>query len=230
MEVVMSEKHILKNNDTKKNILLIGSNCIENKFIQREIAKSNDFSFNIEEPQCIEQAAQAKISDIVLISYLLLVDDKNIDASLSKVLSTRWIVYDVPKDLGKKAISEIQLFNCINLKGIIYQESPIEHLTRCLKSVSDGDFWLPRKVMAQMLSEVRPYTTKLQEAQAPLTKREIQIFKRLIKGASNLDISDELFISESTVKTHVYNIYKKLKVSNRKEAIRKAGYISEIDC
>ncbi|MFA0707864.1 response regulator transcription factor, partial [Vibrio sp. 10N.222.48.A3] len=62
-----------------------------------------------------------------------------------------------------------------------------------------------------------------------LTKREAQIFKRVIRGDTNLEISSELFISESTVKTHVYNIYKKINVTNRKEAIRKANFINSLE-
>lgn len=225
----MCSKAKLSNINDIKHILLIGGNCINNQFIQREIEKRVDLSFERQCTEDIEQSAKAKTPDIVLISYPLLANSKQIHLTLSKILSDKWIVYDVPKDIGQKAIAEIQLCNCINLKGIIYQDAPIEHLTRCLKTVCNDDFWLPRKVMAQMLSDVRPYAIKLQETQANLTKRELQIFKRLLKGASNLDISEELFISESTVKTHIYNIYKKLEVTSRKEAIRKAAYLSEID-
>ncbi|MBS9811960.1 response regulator transcription factor [Vibrio alginolyticus] len=122
-------------------------------------------------------------------------------------------------------VAETQLMYLIDLKGIIYQDAPIEHFTRCLKSVIDGDLWLPRKVMTEMITDIRPYALQLQAKQTHLTKREIQIFKLVIKGASNREISEDLFIAECTVKTHVYNIYKKLKVNNRKEAIQKASFI-----
>ncbi|MFA0465141.1 helix-turn-helix transcriptional regulator, partial [Vibrio sp. 10N.261.45.F1] len=78
-------------------------------------------------------------------------------------------------------------------------------LTRCLKTVCDDDLWLPRKLMSHILSNARSQTFKSQVILSTLTKREAQIFKRVIRGDTNLEISSELFISESTVKTHVYN-------------------------
>jgi DNA-binding CsgD family transcriptional regulator len=53
-----------------------------------------------------------------------------------------------------------------------------------------------------------------------ISAREQEIVNLLLKGKSNKEIEDTLFISLSTVKTHVYNIYKKLKVKNRVELLR----------
>ncbi len=55
-----------------------------------------------------------------------------------------------------------------------------------------------------------------------LTKREIEVLKSLANGLSNAEISDKLFISPETVKKHLYNIYKKLTVKNRHQAIMEA--------
>lgn len=55
-----------------------------------------------------------------------------------------------------------------------------------------------------------------------LTRREKEILKRIIKGKYNSDIAAEFFISKNTVKAHVSNIIKKLKVKNRSEAAVKA--------
>lgn len=52
-----------------------------------------------------------------------------------------------------------------------------------------------------------------------LTKRELEILKTIYDGKSNTQIAEELFISESTVKAHVYNTFKKMGVKNRAEAI-----------
>ncbi len=50
-----------------------------------------------------------------------------------------------------------------------------------------------------------------------LTSREITIVERLLKDHSNKDIGEQLFISESTVKKHIYNIFKKLEITNREQ-------------
>ena len=52
-----------------------------------------------------------------------------------------------------------------------------------------------------------------------LSKREQEILALILEGKSNQDIADELFISISTIKTHIYNIYRKLGVKNRLQVI-----------
>lgn len=57
---------------------------------------------------------------------------------------------------------------------------------------------------------------------AGLSKQEINVKELILQGKSNKEIANELFISLSTVKTHITNIYSKLKVSNRRELLQKA--------
>ena len=59
-----------------------------------------------------------------------------------------------------------------------------------------------------------------------LTTREKEILDKIAQGSRNKDIADELYISLHTVKTHIYNIFKKIDVSNRIQAVLwKAKYI-----
>jgi DNA-binding NarL/FixJ family response regulator len=52
-----------------------------------------------------------------------------------------------------------------------------------------------------------------------LSKREIEVLQELVNGLSNKEISEKLFISESTTKSHISNIYTKLDVNRRSQAI-----------
>lgn len=63
---------------------------------------------------------------------------------------------------------------------------------------------------------------KNQNSTADLSKQERNIQGLILAGMSNKEIANELFISLSTVKTHITNIYNKLQVSNRQELLRKA--------
>lgn len=56
----------------------------------------------------------------------------------------------------------------------------------------------------------------------PLSARELEVLGLLYRGFSNKEIAENLFISSSTVKTHTLNIYQKLEVANRTQAIVKA--------
>lgn len=55
----------------------------------------------------------------------------------------------------------------------------------------------------------------------PFTDRERDVLRLLVNGCSNRDIADKLFIGESTVKTHLRNVYAKLEVTNRVQAVHR---------
>lgn len=60
---------------------------------------------------------------------------------------------------------------------------------------------------------------KSKTALEPLTSKEKEVLQLAAKGFSNKDISEKLFVKEVTVKTHLNSIFKKLKVSNRTQAV-----------
>lgn len=55
-----------------------------------------------------------------------------------------------------------------------------------------------------------------------ITERELEVLELLALGGSNKEIAEQLFVAESTVKTHLINLYKKLNVERRTQAIQKA--------
>ena len=63
----------------------------------------------------------------------------------------------------------------------------------------------------------------------PLTQREKEVLKMVSQGASNAAIAEKLFVREVTVKTHLNSIFKKLKVSNRTQAVLLAMQMKIID-
>ena len=52
-----------------------------------------------------------------------------------------------------------------------------------------------------------------------LTIREREVLQTLLTGSTNLDIANQLFVSESTIKTHLYRAFRKIGVSSRGQAI-----------
>ena len=65
-------------------------------------------------------------------------------------------------------------------------------------------------------------------AQLELTKRELEILSLLAQGYSNQEIAAKLFVSLSTVKTHIQNLFEKLDVKRRIQAVEKAKRLSLI--
>jgi DNA-binding NarL/FixJ family response regulator len=68
----------------------------------------------------------------------------------------------------------------------------------------------------------------VQAAGAVLSQRELEVLRWLVAGASNREIGRRLYITESTVKRHVYNIFGKLSVRNRTQAAIKATQLGNL--
>lgn len=99
----------------------------------------------------------------------------------------------------------------LGVKDFINKSVEIEELLERIISVYKGNYKKIDKYIAD-----------------PLTKREIEVLKELIKGSSKKDIAKKLFISERTLYNHIANIYDKLRAKNIVEAYNKAmelGYI-----
>lgn len=84
-------------------------------------------------------------------------------------------------------------------------------------SIGAGLMCLPRQSSKSSL--VNASAQHEEEFMAELSNREREIVALLVKGHSNAEMASELFLSESTVKTHLRNTFKKLQVHNRAEAI-----------
>jgi LuxR family maltose regulon positive regulatory protein len=63
----------------------------------------------------------------------------------------------------------------------------------------------------------------------PLSERELEVLALVVEGYTNPEIADRLYIALSTVKSHINNIYGKLAVSNRVEAVTRTQELQLLD-
>ena len=80
-------------------------------------------------------------------------------------------------------------------------------------------------ISQQKSAEINPQ----QLLKSGISKREAEILLLINDGLSNQQIADKLFVSENTVKKHISNLFQKLQVERRTEAIRKAQELSIIN-
>jgi two-component system response regulator DegU len=121
-------------------------------------------------------------------------------------------------------ISESGLLELIKagVKGHLPTRSPAHALKKALRAVAEGEYWVGRNLIDTLCREVfKPCTSdeSVSSATALLTKREAEIVGLLSQGRKNKAIADRLSISEKTVKTHLANIYPKLKIHSRLQAV-----------
>ena len=114
--------------------------------------------------------------------------------------------------------------------GFIAKSSPREQMGKALQTILDGNVYLPPDIIRvdgqaqapQGDENVRPISPELLSS---LTRRQLLVLERMAKGESNKQIAFNLNIAETTVKTHVSAILRKLGVYNRIQAILSAGDI-----
>lgn len=99
-------------------------------------------------------------------------------------------------------------------KAYLLKDVEPEELFRCIRAVHSGEAYLQSKVAVRLAQRVHDES---------LTGREEQILKLLADGKSNRAIGQALFITESTVKSHLKSLFVKLDVTSRAEAVALAA-------
>jgi two-component system response regulator DevR len=110
-------------------------------------------------------------------------------------------------------------------KGYVVKEVDTSELLRAIRAVDQGENAFDPRSSSAM---VRGLTASSAPGETPLTPRELEVLRLLAHGLSNREISERLFIAETTVKFHVANVMRKLEVTRRSEAVYVASQLGAI--
>lgn len=103
------------------------------------------------------------------------------------------------------------------LYGVFRHDDDVSRLVEGVKAVLNGEQTAELSVMHPAMYAANHASEPVESS--PLTERECEILNELRCGATNMDIARALFISENTVRTHLYNVFRKLSVKNRTQAV-----------
>lgn len=119
--------------------------------------------------------------------------------------------------------SDEYIFDAIEAgaKGYLLKDASREDLFEAVCAVHRGESLIEPGVAARVLDRFSELSRQAGET-AVLSEREVEVLKLMASGAANKEIAASLSISESTVKTHVANIFQKLDVNGRTEAVTEA--------
>lgn len=98
--------------------------------------------------------------------------------------------------------------------GYIIKEMEADELVQSITHVINGETVIHPNILEVIDSE-----GEMPHEKNALSAREIEVLKEIVKGKSNKEIGETLFVSEKTVKTHVSHILNKLEVSDRTQAV-----------
>ena len=107
----------------------------------------------------------------------------------------------------------------LGVRGVVLKEMTPRLLVQCIRKVHAGEPWLERRTAARAFETLLRREAGAREISKVLTAREIEVARLASMGLRNKAIGDRMSISEGTVKTHLHNIYEKVRVQSRAELV-----------
>jgi len=214
-----SKKSGAKSLDSR-DVHIIGQHRFQNELMAFYLKSEIGVKCSVSEPPFNIDTKNIKSSDQ---SALILIEcqGKNPEALLSEfkagdnniTAGHRVALFNVDHGQGieEKAVA-------LGVKGIFYGEDPIGTLQKGIQAIFDGELWISREILTKYVTQTRAKHNPAEKDKALLTSREIEILTMISTGTKNEEIAERLFISPNTVKTHIYNIFKKINVPNRLQA------------
>jgi DNA-binding NarL/FixJ family response regulator len=104
--------------------------------------------------------------------------------------------------------------------GFVLKDDPPEQLLAAIRVVAGGEALLSPAITKRVIKQF----TRMPRPEPPrqldeLTERELEVFRLIARGLSNAEIGRELYISDTTVKTHITHILMKLNLRDRVQAV-----------
>jgi LuxR family transcriptional regulator of csgAB operon len=204
-----------------KHIYLVGSARAQSELLATHIERNTGVScLLIEDLDGVAESMERDAESVLLMRDCYRKSNEMILAELQLVYQEK-----IPETLfclfNLKANSGLELEAVeYGVKGFFYEHEPLENLVKGIYCVFQGEIWLTRKNMSEYIKKRSGpgRSRKGKPGESHLTQREVQILSMLAAGHSNDAIAETLFISRHTVKTHIYNIYKKIEVPDRLQA------------
>jgi len=202
---------------TNKSIYIVGPQSLQNEMMARILEQETG-------AQClcadaIDQLPSLAESEATM-ERLILIDgtgeDLNgllvsLEAEVKERLSTALVaLFNVIPGLGIEENTAGKV-----IKGVFYESDPLKQFLKGVYSIFEGELWFSREIMTRFVLKRNLFSPKVMDV---LTHRETEILSLIAVGAKNEEIGEKLFVTTNTVKTHIYNIFKKINVSNRLQA------------
>ncbi len=200
----------------KRDVVLIGRNNFQNKLLAHLIDERIGCS-------CLVRAIEDCSALSVDADQFALLDIEGVaaqDISVRlQVFATRVSCRDIALINADEGISFEQIIPWPGIKGIFFRASSEENLVKGILAIFNGECWLPRKMLSAHWEQTSARRSPRLTETTLLTRKETETLRLLAGGNSNNHIARKLNVSPHTVKTHVYNLFRKLRVSNRVQAV-----------
>jgi len=162
----------------------------------------------VEQAGSLEAALAANPCDVLLLDLQMEQWSMDQIPELSRKTAVVILTADERVEIGLTALR-------LGARAIVQKRFAIESLITAIQAVADGLVWMPPAMQAALVGQDGPAAKKL-------TPRESEIVRYVAVGMRNAEVAARLSLSESTVKTHLTNIFQKLGIRDRIELTRYA--------
>lgn len=206
-----------------KHVYIVGQNGLQNDLVAEHVARHTGLTCRIlDDFQQLKSIPSPQSQN----HSLAFCDCHGLNRDALKVYITQ-----VPAEVYSTCL--VALFNLAStgqiedfaleygVRGFFYEVDSAASLLKGVEVLFSGDYWVSRQKIIECLALGKNKTQNAQPKLAVekiLTEREIEILSLVALGGGNDKIADTLFISPHTVRTHLYNIFKKINVPNRLQA------------
>ncbi|PSU44572.1 helix-turn-helix transcriptional regulator [Photobacterium frigidiphilum] len=204
-----------KQKDNK--FLFISCSSLQSSLFKEYLEKSLDISIECTTFDKLKKSELVKFNEVTIIIDHTKITDDSYDQYIDFVCTHSLITQEVFIN-SKDNIDIEELAKWPNIVGIFFETDELSTVVKGMRTIIDGELWLSRKVTQRLISAYRSKEPITPKHDAKLTTREKEIMKLLVSGVSNVQIAQKLYVSENTIKTHLHNVFKKIKVKNRIQA------------
>ena len=220
----ISKRKKKSHSNPEVHIHIVGKNRLQNSllrsFLEEEICMDITCSQDVESMSTKhENGSGSTPTEILLVDFSEFSEENIwvlIDSLKRSIPSQSYIaLFNVDREMKieKRAMKN-------GIQGIFYKDDLPVVINKGISAILNGDLWFSRKSLIKEILEPDRYMNSSNHVSLyKLTLREREILSLITLGHTNKYIADKLFISPHTVKTHIYNIYKKINVNNRFQAI-----------
>jgi DNA-binding NarL/FixJ family response regulator len=149
--------------------------------------------------------------DVLLLDVLL--PDRN-GAELAKMITQAYPVIRILAVSSLDAPIHVKAMMKNGCKGYLLKNAGQKSLLQAVETVFRGEEYMDPAITEQWVRNIMEYKKEIKGQTAPLTKREKEVLRLIVKELSNQEIADQLYISLRTVENHRFHLQQKLGAKN----------------
>jgi LuxR family transcriptional regulator of csgAB operon len=198
-----------------RGVIIVGANSFQNKLLAKLIDGRTGYACEIQVGEHLNGFPSST-------TLLVLLDAAQCAAHLP-ALCASGLFTNIALINADDGLSCEQMVGYPGVKGVFCAETSEEQLIKGIKAIFNGEYWLPRRVLCAHLERTRIAPKTVAPEVMALTRKEMETLTLLARGNTTDHIAHELNVSPHTVKTHIYNLFRKIHVSNRVQAVHWAS-------